>query len=53
MTAPQTIPDRNAQLYELIETEQLFPHFQPIVDLRRGELLGYEALIRGPENSEL
>ncbi|MBR9869458.1 MAG: EAL domain-containing protein [Oceanospirillales bacterium] len=53
MTAPQTIPDRYTQLNELLDTEQLYPHFQPIVDLRRGELLGYEALIRGPENSEL
>ncbi|WP_417223495.1 EAL domain-containing protein [Amphritea sp.] len=53
MTVSQIIPDRYAQLQELIETEQLYPHFQPIVDLRRGEVLGHEALIRGPENSEL
>ena len=53
MTALQTIPDRFVLLNELLETEQLFPHFQPIVDLRRGEVLGHEALIRGPEGSEL
>lgn len=53
MTVSQTIPDRHAQLIKLIETEQLYPHFQPIVDLRRGEVLGHEALIRGPDNSEL
>ena len=53
MNVSQTIPDRYALLKELLETEQLYPHFQPIVDLRRGEVLGHEALIRGPENSEL
>ncbi|MDO6563257.1 bifunctional diguanylate cyclase/phosphodiesterase [Amphritea sp. 1_MG-2023] len=53
MTMPQTIPDRYALLHQLIETEQLYPHFQPIVDLRRGEILGHEALIRGPQESEL
>ncbi|MBU2967547.1 hypothetical protein Q4508_10740 [Amphritea sp. 2_MG-2023] len=44
MTVSQMIPDRYAQLQELIETEQLYPHFQPIVDLRRGEVLGQKAI---------
>ncbi|MCV6612942.1 MAG: GGDEF domain-containing protein [Amphritea sp.] len=41
------------QLKVLIAEEKLFPHFQPIVDLRSGEVLGHEALIRGPENGPL
>lgn len=47
------LPDLRVQLNELIEKDQLFPHFQPIVDLRRGRILGYEALIRGPVGSAL
>ncbi|MGJ7489093.1 EAL domain-containing protein [Variovorax sp. ZT4R33] len=32
---------------------ELHPVFQPIVDLRAGEIVGYEALIRGPEGTPL
>ncbi|WP_271272895.1 EAL domain-containing protein [Aliamphritea hakodatensis] len=40
-------------LRSLIAGDNLFPHFQPIVDLRNGETIGHEALIRGPEGSVL
>lgn len=35
-------------LRELIQQQALFPLFQPIIDTLSGELLGHEALIRGP-----
>eukprot|EP01036_Dinobryon_divergens_P048800 gene48800-65437_t len=38
---------------DLIELRALKAHFQPIVDLRTGEIFGHEALIRGPANSPL
>ena len=40
-------------LLETLAEGCLRPHFQPIVDLRRGELIGFEALIRGPSGSPL
>ena len=46
--------DFEAQLLrQLLRDDRLYPHFQPIVDLRSGEILGHEALIRGPEGSPL
>lgn len=41
------------ELARILEQQLLFPHFQPIINLQTGELFGYEALIRGPENSLL
>lgn len=41
------------ELQTLLEEAAVTPVFQPIVDLRRGELLGYEGLIRGPQHSPL
>lgn len=41
------------ELADILARQRLVPHFQPIVDLRRGRLLGYEALIRGPHGSPL
>ncbi len=40
-------------LQAILQDEALYPHFQPLVDLRRGELIGHEALIRGPKGSAL
>ncbi|MDT8397502.1 MAG: GGDEF domain-containing protein [Pseudomonadales bacterium] len=41
------------ELHRIIAGEQLHTLFQPIVDLRAGTILGYEALIRGPAHSLL
>jgi EAL domain-containing protein (putative c-di-GMP-specific phosphodiesterase class I)/GGDEF domain-containing protein len=38
-------------LGDCIVGDRLTPLFQPIADLRSGDLLGVEGLIRGPENS--
>ncbi|MCV6588068.1 MAG: EAL domain-containing protein [Marinobacterium sp.] len=42
-----------ARLQELIRDELLEPHFQPIIDLHHGEVIGHEALIRGPAGCAL
>ena len=44
---------RQKLLLEILETESLYPHFQPIVDLKKGEVIGHEALIRGPSGSAM
>lgn len=40
-------------LYEIFQQRKLSALFQPIMDLRSGEIIGYEGLIRGPANSPL
>ena len=45
--------DEALELRKIIADGLLFPVFQPIVDLRMRTILGYEALIRGPEGSAL
>lgn len=42
---------RRKLLLDILETESLYPHFQPIVDLKSNEVIGHEALIRGPVDS--
>ncbi|TQV74273.1 GGDEF domain-containing protein [Exilibacterium tricleocarpae] len=41
------------QLQHLIAERRLTPVFQPVVSLEGPQILGYEALIRGPENTAL
>lgn len=41
------------ELERILSQALLRPHFQPIVNLRTGTLIGYEALIRGPVDSPL
>lgn len=41
------------RLKEVIDRKDLHPLFQPIVSLQSVEILGYEALIRGPSDSPL
>ncbi len=41
------------ELNEIIEKELIHTLFQPIVNLKSAEILGYEALSRGPEESSL
>ncbi len=43
----------NEQLQQVIADGQIRPLFQPIVSLRDAEILGYEALSRGPSGTEL
>ena len=40
-------------IYGILEQRQVAPLFQPVIDLGRCEILGYEALIRGPSDSTL
>ena len=40
-------------LYDIIQQRLLTPLFQPIIDMRSGEIAGYEGLIRGPSDSPL
>lgn len=47
------VDDSVAELGRILGDGLLFPVFQPIVDLRARALLGYEALIRGPQGSPL
>lgn len=44
---------RSSALFEIIHRKKLDAVFQPIVDLTLPGISGYEALIRGPENSRL
>lgn len=47
------IDDENAELQRILADGLLLPVFQPIIDFRVRALLGYEALIRGPQGSLL
>jgi EAL domain-containing protein (putative c-di-GMP-specific phosphodiesterase class I) len=38
---------RNIEVLDLIAHQRFFNHFQPIVDLRENEIIGYEVLLRG------
>lgn len=54
-TPPDHIFDESlsASLQEMLRCGLLTPVFQPIVDMNSGVLIGYEGLIRGPDNSAL
>lgn len=45
--------DTLKMLYSIIGDQRVTPLFQPIVDLRSAELIGYEGTIRGPSDSPL
>ncbi|KPF69642.1 hypothetical protein IP84_04415 [beta proteobacterium AAP99] len=45
--------DLHAQLTRIITQRRLQVHFQPIIDLQRARIVGFEALIRGPADSPL
>jgi EAL domain-containing protein (putative c-di-GMP-specific phosphodiesterase class I)/GGDEF domain-containing protein len=42
-----------SRLNEILTQRQLTALFQPIIDMRRGAIVGYEGLIRGPSDSPL
>ncbi|HEX6733560.1 MAG TPA: GGDEF domain-containing protein [Azonexus sp.] len=48
-----TIPDEAAELRRIMAAGLLHPVFQPILDFRLRAILGYESLIRGPQESPL
>ena len=56
-TQVPTIPTRpnwrGRALLRLMEERGLHAVYQPILDQRQGRYFAFEALIRGPENSEL
>lgn len=54
-TTQGTIPtsDHIATLIKILRSGDVFPVFQPILDVRRIAYMGFETLIRGPENSSL
>ncbi|MCG8641137.1 MAG: EAL domain-containing protein, partial [Desulfobacterales bacterium] len=43
--------DKIKELKQIIREKCIRTHFQPIISLKTGEILGYEALSRGPEKS--
>jgi len=43
----------HATLQSVLRRSDFEVHFQPLVDINRGAILGYEALTRGPANSPL
>jgi EAL domain-containing protein (putative c-di-GMP-specific phosphodiesterase class I) len=49
-TSPE---DLTAELDRLLAARDLHPLFQPIVDIRTGEPVAFEALVRGPADSPL
>ena len=50
---PRTKEQVMTPLREIIEQRRLSALFQPIIDLKSGEFLGFEGLIRGPADSPL
>jgi hypothetical protein len=46
-------PEQLGLLEEVLEKRQLEAYFQPILDLKSGEIIGYEGLIRGPVDTPL
>jgi len=47
------MPVLHDELIKILDGEKLTPHFQPIVSLVQKDIIGYEALIRGPSDSPL
>jgi EAL domain-containing protein (putative c-di-GMP-specific phosphodiesterase class I)/GGDEF domain-containing protein len=49
----KVIAPESLELYEILRRRKLSALFQPIIDLKSGEFIGYEGLIRGPADSPL
>lgn len=45
--------DSAAELNKIIDSKQIVPVYQPIVEMASGNIVGYEALSRGPKGSGL
>jgi diguanylate cyclase (GGDEF)-like protein len=48
-----TMNKKHHLIHDIIDKQMLYCVYQPIVCLSDGAIYGYEALLRGPENSEL
>lgn len=48
----QPLEEETLTLEAIILGEQITTYYQPIVNLRSGDILGYEALSRGPEQTQ-
>jgi diguanylate cyclase (GGDEF)-like protein len=46
-------PEQLGLLEAILDNQLLEAHFQPILDLGSGEMIGFEGLIRGPANTPL
>ncbi len=53
LTLPRIKEQAMTPLREILEQRRLSALFQPIIDLKSGEFLGFEGLIRGPADSPL
>lgn len=53
LTAVPAAQDRLTPLELILEERRLSVLFQPIIDMKTGEFLGFEGLIRGPADSPL
>jgi EAL domain-containing protein (putative c-di-GMP-specific phosphodiesterase class I) len=45
--------ERAGELRQILREARLTTHYQPIVDMEQGSIMGYEALTRGPVNTTL
>jgi len=52
MAASATVPEP-ACLAAILQSRQLSPRFQPVVDLAHSRVFGHESLIRGPQGTDL
>ncbi|GAA1532394.1 hypothetical protein GCM10009827_057840 [Dactylosporangium maewongense] len=53
MTRSTTLPVADAAVVRLLRDRDVSPIYQPIVDLTTGDVVGVEALARGPAGSDL
>lgn len=51
--SPVASADLALEICRIIEHGAVIPHFQPIIDLHGGDIIGYEGLSRGPSDSFL
>ena len=47
----QDLQKRYQSFYDILENKSLTPFYQPVVDMNRRSIHGYESLIRGPSDS--
>jgi diguanylate cyclase (GGDEF)-like protein len=50
---PRSAPTENTLLHKILRDNSLYVVFQPVLDMHGRKYMGYEALIRGPNDSPL